>query len=140
MLANVNRDLVDPAISLAFPGGETVEMHHIYPRSWCSNNQVGPLASLLNVQQAGRDWVNSVANLMPLSRQSNNLWKARVPGQLLRERNITFQQVQDIARAAFIDEVSFDYLREGTTHIQDFWNRRANAMAKDLLRRTDVVV
>lgn len=140
MLARVNRDLIDPAISLEFPGGETVEMHHIYPRAWCSTNQVGLLAGLLNIQQAGRDWVNSVANLMPLSRKSNNLWKARVPGQLLRERNITFNQVQEIAGAAFIDEVSFNYLCEGTTHIKDFWQRRAIAIAEDLLRRTDIIV
>lgn len=140
MLASVKKDLIDPAISLAFPGGENVEMHHIYPRAWCANNQAGALSSLLNVQQAGRDWANSVSNLMPLSRQSNNLWKARVPGQLLRERSTTYQQVQEICDAAYIDEISFGYLLEGTTHIREFWSRRADAIADDLLRRTNVIV
>lgn len=140
MLARVKKDLVDPQLSLVFPGTERVEMHHIYPRTWCANNQSGSLAPLLNVQQAGRDWCNSVANLMPLSRQSNNLWKARIPGQLLRERAITYHQVQEIANAAYIDEVSFDYILEGTSHIREFWERRALAIATDLLRRTNIIV
>jgi hypothetical protein len=140
MLANVKRDLVDPAVSLAFPGNENVEMHHIYPRAWCANNQVGALATLLNTQQAGRDWVNSVSNLMPLSRPSNNLWKARLPGQLVRERAITYLQVQEIADAAYIDSTSYSYLLEGSTHIREFWERRAGAIADDLLRRTNVIV
>jgi Protein of unknown function DUF262 len=139
MVTGVTKDLLDPKMSLAYPGNE-VEMHHIFPKSWCANSKSHELAELLNPDKAGRDWIDSIANLMPLSRKSNNLWKAKIPGQALLERKVTYDQVQEILRPAFIDETAFDYLLRGTKNIKEFWERRAKLIVGDLIRRTSVVV
>jgi hypothetical protein len=141
MIASVKKDLVDPQISLVYgSGGELAELHHIYPRSWCQNNKVGPLAELLDEQRAGRDWVNSMANLMPLSRKSNNQWKAKNPGAILQERKVTYGQVRSIAQAVYIDEQCFDFLLSGGNGIPGFWERRARLIASDLLVKTKVTL
>lgn len=141
MIARAQNDLLDEKLHIGFPddiGG--VELHHIYPKSWCNNNRTGILAEILNPQQAGRDWVNSIANLMPLSRQSNNIWKAKIPDQVLEEKGITYQYSAAILRNAFIDETCFNYLKAGSSHIKEFWQRRSSLIATDLIRKTAVIL
>jgi hypothetical protein len=139
MLAGVKRDLVNPEISLAYPPSET-ELHHIYPRSWCATSRTGELAELFDEKRAGRDWVDSTANIMPLSRKSNNAWRAKAPGQILLENKVTYAQVQDILKPAFIDRNAFDLLLKCPKGIKTFWEERARTMADDLLKRTSVVL
>ena len=98
MIAGVKKDLVRPSISLEFPTGEIPEMHHIYPRAWCQNNRVGALAKILDEAKAERDWVNSISNMMPLSRKSNSAWKAQNPGSMLAEGQVTYDKVRHIAQ------------------------------------------
>lgn len=140
MVATVTRDLVDPKMNLAYPQADVVEMHHIFPKAWCANSKTAELTGLLDKEKAGKDWVNSIANLMPLSRKSNNFWKAKIPGALLIERKITYEQVQDILRPAYIDEEGFEYLLKGSKKIKEFWEHRAELIADDLLRRMSVVL
>jgi hypothetical protein len=140
MLAGVKVDLVDPSISLRFPSNEAVEMHHIYPKAWCTNSRSGKLAAFLDKETADKDWVNSIANMMPLSRRSNNAWKIRLPGQIISEQKISFAQMEDRLKPLFIDRDCFNLLIAGTDGIPKFWERRANLMVKDLLRRTEIVL
>ena len=141
MKAMAQKDLIDENIKLAFPAvSEGIQMHHIYPKRWCQNNKTGKLATLLDEDKAGRDWVDSTANLMPLSRQSNLLWADRVPGQMLREKGINYEHSQAILRAAFIDKECFEYLLEATTHVEEFWQRRASLIADDLVKRMQIVI
>lgn len=138
MIAATNEDFLDPGISLAYPTGELPELHHIYPRSWCQNNNTGPLANVLDEEKAGRDWVNSMSNLMPLSRKSNNLWKAKNPGAILKEKKVPYQNIRKIAEKVFIDEQCFALLLSGAAGIPRFWEKRASLMATDLLGRTKI--
>jgi hypothetical protein len=140
MIAGAKVDLVDPSISLRFPSSEAVELHHIYPKAWCSNSKSGKLAAFLDKTKAGKDWVNSIANLMPLSRRSNNAWKIRLPGQMIAEQKISFSQIEERLKPLFIDKESFDLLLAGTDGIPRFWEKRANLIVKDLLRRTDIIL
>jgi hypothetical protein len=140
MLGGARRDLVDSNRSLAYPTSKGVPIHHIYPKNWCQNNKTGTLAILLDKKKAGKDWVNSAANLMPLSRESNNLWRAKQPGQVLVENSIKYEHVQDILKASFIDKQCFDYLLQGETCIQEFWERRARLIAEDLLKRITIII
>jgi hypothetical protein len=138
MLAGAKRDLLDPAIKLSFPSAEAVELHHIYPKAWCNTSKVGELTAYLDRDKAGRSWIDSAANLMPMSRKSNNLWKAKVPGQVLVELKVTYAHVREVLKSAFIDEVAFQFLLEGPKGLGNFWERRADLMAEDLLARTNV--
>lgn len=141
MLAAADKDLLDDTVNLRYPQQDSaVQLHHIYPRDWCRNNKTGNLSGLLNDRVAGRDWVNSVSNLMPLSRQSNNIWKAKNPGQVLIEREIDFAHSSTILRKAYIDERCFNSLKLGADGLEEFWKHRAELIVADLLERTAIVV
>ncbi len=132
MVAGVRKDFLDPEINISYPAGEQVELHHIVPKAWSSNNKVGDLAVIL----AERDWIDSTANLMPLSRKSNNVWKAKNPGQILQEKQIEFSTVETLAKPVFIDAKAFEYLAIGQSGIRDFWLHRARLIANDLVSRS----
>ena len=141
MMASADRDILNDTISLRYPEADiSIQLHHIYPRDWCRNNRVGALANILDPRQAGCDWVESVSNLMPLSRQSNNIWKAKIPGQILNERHILYQPLADIFKRAYIDRECFDYLLRGAEGMKLFWERRAGIMADDFLARMNMTI
>ncbi len=138
MLAGIKQDLLEPQLRIGFPGGEPAELHHIFPKAWCASSCVGELANLLDKNKADRDWVDSTANLMPLSRRSNNLWKSKLPGQAFSEQGAQFDAVRNAAKQAFIDEQAFRYLLEGSACIEQFWRYRAELLSSDLLDRMTV--
>jgi hypothetical protein len=140
MTAGEKTDLVSNSVKLSFPSANPIELHHIYPREWCRNNKVGDLALWLDEDKAGRDYVNSVANLMPLSRESNNRWKQKNPAQFLSELKLKFMSNEQNLRSLFIDEAAFEYLASGANGVKSFWDRRAELIADDLLNRTRVII
>ena len=115
--------------------GDSAELHHIYPRDWCRNNTVGELAAVLRQQPGLPDWVNATANLMPLSRDSNRRWKARSPGQMLREDSqIEFDNLENLLSKVFIDQTAFDLLAGATPRPEEFWSHRSDLIADHLMR------
>jgi hypothetical protein len=135
MIASIRTDLIDPDISLEYPIGEEAELHHIYPKAWCSNSKSGRLKAILDKSAAGKDWVNSIVNLMPLSRQSNNSWKIALPGQIIDQHHLKYDHLRQRLATLFIDERAFDLLRKGADGIPEFWEARGRLMANDLLGR-----
>ena len=79
--------------------------------------------------------MDSTANLMPLSRKSNNVWKAKIPGQVLEEKSIQYTVIKAAAEPVFIDELAFEALCQGPKGIKRLWSRRAELMARDLIAR-----
>lgn len=140
MLAAARRDIIDVSRSLEFPSSNPIELHHIYPKEWTRNNRVGELAEILDPARCGRDYVSSTANLMPLSRQSNNAWRQQFPSQFLSSRNVTYAPNESNFASLFIDEIAFNCLLGGPEKLRDFWDRRANLMADWLVRRTKVTL
>jgi hypothetical protein len=140
MLGGVRHDLVDSSLSLAFPSTIPIELHHIYPREWCRSHSSGPLEYLLNKEKAGRDYVLSTANLMPLSRTSNNAWKQKFPASFLAEKKITFGPNENKLRPIFVDAKGFKLLASGEKFLEEFWKHRAALLADDLIRRTKLVL
>lgn len=138
MLAGVRTDLVKADMRLAYPNNEPIELHHIYPKNWCRNNRVGELSEILDLQKAGRDYVNSTANLMPLSRLSNNSWKDAVPGQFIEMKKLSFEPLEASLRPIFIDKECFAYLASGQNQIKQFWDHRAEIIADHLLNSTKI--
>ena len=137
MIAATDKDLVHPNRDISFPSGEAAELHHIYPKNWCKNNQTKELVDILS-DQGDTDWVNCIANLMPLSRRSNGEWKSKAPGQALVERDVEYRNREEMLRSIYIDEEAFRALVSGRDLPTVFWERRAEMMVEDLLKQTAV--
>jgi hypothetical protein len=138
MLAGVRTDLINASIDLRYPTGEGVELHHIYAKAWCRSSQSGALRTVLDPDAAGYHYVESISNLMPLSRHSNNRWKIALPGQIIVEERLRYDQLSEKLATLFIDADCFRLLESGVDGIPEFWKRRAAIIAQDLLNRTRV--
>jgi len=140
MYAGVKGDIVNRSISLEYPRGKNVELHHIFPKAWCRSNKTSALVVYLDENEAGRDYVNSAANLMPMSRESNNAWKQKIPGQFLLENQLDYTSLEATLKPIFIDQHAFALLQRGAESIPEFWDYRAGLIADDLLGRTRVIL
>ena len=138
MVAGARRDLLDSDVSLESPLANDFELHHIFPKRWCTTNAVGELKQLLDEREAkGRDWVNSASNLMPLSKISNQKWTSKAPGQVFVEEGVTFDVRRDDFERAFIGRVEFDLLSQehnSPEHkdVGEFWRSRGKRIAEHL--------
>ena len=110
-------------------GGEPVEIHHVFPIAWCEANNTGKLRDHLGDDDEN-DRVYAVVNLMPLSRKSNNAWKAMDPAKMIQDESLSYASRKVVCDSAFIDEEAFRYL--ATQQPLQFWKHRARAIAKDL--------
>jgi hypothetical protein len=141
MLAEANKDLLIDTIILKYTGSDTqVQLHHIYPRDWCNNNIVGDLARLLDPKKRDRVWSESISNLMPLSRESNNSWKTQNPGQILVNRQLGYDQCSAILRHSFIDEESYNLLIRGAEGMEGFFNHRAELLTTYFLEKMKITI
>lgn len=137
LFSRASNDPVKPEISIEF-GSSDVHLHHIYPKDWCRNNSSGNLKNILNSTFAGRDWVNSAANLIPMSRSSNLAWRKKNPGQFLAEEEISFNDNPDLWKSYFISEDAFEALEKGQDGLRDFWKIRSDSLGKYIFTKTKV--
>jgi hypothetical protein len=139
MYAQVDRDLLDKDLQLSFPeGSDQIQFYPIYPKNWSNRNTIGKLANILDPKKSDRNWIDSVSNLMPLSRVSNNKWKSKLPGQVLVEKEITYKSSEKLLNYLFIDRTAFSLLLKGSGGIPDFWLHRAEIIATDLLNKVKI--
>ena len=123
------RDLLNSDLDISFPTRTDIQLHHIYPLSWCRNNRTGDLSQWLDRDVSIKDWVGSAANLMPLSRESNLEWRAANPGAILHQNDLNYASHASLLSEVFISEEAFEHLVEGADGIPNFWNARADALA-----------
>lgn len=120
--------------------GETdtrTEIHHIYPRRWCRENASGQYRDLLTSDGEGPNYVNSIANLMPLSREVNSEWSSKSPATYFLEKGVKYEgAAADAFSKVFIDKECFDLLLRGLDGIEAFWKRRAELIAQHLIDQT----
>lgn len=133
MLAGSKVDLLNPSIDLAFPAEDGVDLHHVYPKDWCKNNRHGSLHDVLDPRAAGRNYAESVSNLVVLSRDSNIWWRARSPGMALAEHGITYENAAARLGALFISRAAYDALVSDAPRPKEFWEERASVIATHLL-------
>ncbi len=133
MIAATTRDIDGVDIGMNAEGAS--DLHHIFPRSWCADNAGGAAREILDKETAGRDWVNSISNLMPLSRQTNNIWKTKLPATFLNNHLISFDSGADYFSNVFIGRAQFDALIADPPRLLEFWEGRAGLIADDLLGR-----
>ena len=106
-----------------------------YPVNWCANNKHGKLGKILDSNLAEFDYAKSVSNLTPLTRESNNAWRAKTPGLALSDNGITFGSSKSRMESHFITAVGFQALTADEPDPLTFWESRASAIAKDLRSR-----
>lgn len=133
MLARVRHDLLEPGRKIGFPDAEPAEIHHFFPTSWCASNRHIVVSSDVDDDGVEMNLPQSIVNLMPLSRSSNNIWKAKHPAQVVAERNLSFSDVSGILGAAFIDREAFELATGANSNPAAFWDRRARLYADALM-------
>lgn len=130
MLARVRRDLLNPSHALGFPDGESSEIHYFFPVAWLAKNK-----NLFHkFDSIEFNYVQSIVNLIPLSRASNNLWKSRHPAQVAIERNISYDEVSGILSAACIDHRAFELAVGPSPDPVAFWEHRARLYAEEIVQ------
>lgn len=132
-------DLLNPNVNIAYPDSRSTDLHHIYPKSWCKNNATGDLKDILG-DDSERDSKNSVANLMPLHRSSNKIWKAKVPKLALSELGMSYKESSSVLNSYFIDETAFELLNSSEPKPMEFWTRRAELIADYIYNKFSVTI
>lgn len=136
LYARADKDLINHSFDISHESG-AMDLHHIYPKDWCKNNAGGLAQAVLNSDKAGRDWVDSAANLMPMHRKTNNEWRKQSPGTFLSGK-CDFDDDPNLWTRYYIDREAFELLLKGEASVADFWNRRADAITEDIFSRTVV--
>jgi hypothetical protein len=134
MLAACSHDISGKNLEIGKP--LTFELHHIWPKKWCKSNAVGEYEELLDPKKGRFDYVNSIANLMPLSQQANRDWRDMSPANYIELHGVRFDAVADAMQASSIDKTCFELLKEGVTSVEQFWKRRARLLAERLYELT----
>ena len=126
-----DRDLLSNK-DINFPARSDIQLHHIYPQAWCRDNRTGQLSSWLDPDTSEKDWVRSAANLIPLTRESNQEWRATNPSAILRQKGLTYASHGKLFSDLFISKEALEFLKLGATGIPHFWLARAESLASHL--------
>jgi hypothetical protein len=138
ILCGVKKDFINTDIKISFPNNNEADLHHIYPKAWCRDNITDEIKKTLDIENSGKNWVDSVANRIPLSRPSNNEWKAKNPQQYIEQKSLSFNNLRGILTKALIDEDCFNLLLKGADGMVQFWDKRAKLIAKFIIDQTKI--
>lgn len=126
------RDVVDPSQDIINVLSQH-DLHHIFPKKWCKDNIVPENAEYLSISRDTQDWVNSPANLMPMSGVSNKLWDSKVPSSALHSLDIDSEDQFGLLDRYFVDETSRKLLEGGTSKVGEFLEYRKALLKKAYL-------
>ncbi|MCB9936560.1 MAG: DUF262 domain-containing protein [Planctomycetes bacterium] len=142
MIAQVQEDVFDPSIDISFPGGiENRSIHHIYPKRWCKGRASGKLKKVLNPSEAPMNYVNSIANSMPMAKKTNVEWSSDSPATFITANEVEYDPVAQRLNLVFIGEGEFKVLANGNKDDPlTFWEQRAQRIADYILTLTKVSV
>lgn len=119
--------------ALEYPSEQLVELHHIFPTKWTKKNLTKEWRDILDPDGDGIEWEASLANLMPISRETNGKWNDYSPATFIEDNEIKFDKVQHLLEPVMIDKVAFDELSNPKPDLEKFWVHRAGLMADYLL-------
>lgn len=106
-----------------------VELHHIFPGKWCSDNHAHHPIFEIN-----EEIVNSIANLVPMTAESNKKWQTRSPATAIQDFELTTADHQKIFNEAFIPEEAYRLLHNPVPNPEEFWKIRATFIAEKLYK------
>ena len=124
--------------ALQYPSEKVVELHHIYPSKWTKKNLTKEWKEKLDPNNDGLEWEASLANLMPISSETNGKWNDYSPATFIEDNAIRFDAVQSLLAPVMIDQSAFNELANPTPDLKAFWEHRANLMADYLLKLTHI--
>ncbi|MCO4317320.1 DUF262 domain-containing protein [Phyllobacterium sp. 21LDTY02-6] len=127
-------DAIDGATPIQHGSGQ-LQLHHIYPKDWCANNNFGKAGDFIDMGTAKRDYVGSAANLMPMARASNLSWRKKHPAQFIKEESLSFDSRANIWNAYFINRDCFEALESPDVDPGKFWELRGQAIATEIAHR-----
>ncbi|WP_440958368.1 DUF262 domain-containing protein [Oceanicaulis sp. LC35] len=138
VLTNPIRDILDVSkkIDLISASDGSFEVHHLFPKAWIRDNISSSILNYWNDKRSGA--VNSIANLTPMLKVSNQKWSAKIPGRALEDANVTPESQSKILRSHFIDDKGFELLLRGQAGLPEFWEHRASLIAHHLHELTRV--
>jgi hypothetical protein len=117
-------------------GSDNLQLHHIFPRDWYVNNITPEIRAISDSDS--HDWINSAANLMPMHRDTNILWRKKNPAQFIDEFNLDYDSRSEIWSRCFVDRHSYELLKQGADGLKAFWERRAGLIADEIMKRSDI--
>ena len=126
----VSGDLLDRSSN---DRSKKVELHHIYPNQHCID-----IKGDFQILQDCPMIVQSIANLVPLSADSNKKWKTRSPGTAILDFELTTDDHKQYFREAFIPDEAYEILAGGNSDPEKFWNIRAKAIATEICELQNV--
>jgi hypothetical protein len=113
-------------------GKNSVDLHHIFPRQWLSDNKIA--VSSNQSQSKPQEAANAIANLIPLSADSNKKWKTKAPHTAIHEFNLTWDAVESRFDGAGISHAAYEILVAAGHDEVSFWKLRAVTLSNILYR------
>jgi hypothetical protein len=144
LLARQTHDLLTAVKFEDLKADNPVEIHHFFPKKFLSNSK----ASFPNAAEQ----VDCFANRVPLSRSSNNQWKAKDPATILTEQKLDWALREAVFLQAGISKESFDVFgpvdpslgvpKSPLTEadILSVWERRAGVIADRIIAASQLNV
>ena len=131
LYSRAREDVVDPTLTINNLY-DTLQLHHIYPKNWCSNNITESNEKYTKRTKEGIDWVDSTVNLMPLHSTSNRQWAAKEPSMAITELEVHTEAQFNLLKLYFIDKKALGYLSKGSEGIGDFFNHRKKLIKSEI--------
>jgi hypothetical protein len=134
LYARADRDVVDTSIPINM-GTSQQQLHHIFPKDWCANNNFGKNSEFIDSKQVQKDYINSAANLIPMARTSNILWRKKAPAQFINESELNYDSRSDLWSSYFVSRDCFSILASENVDPGKFWSMRAEIICDEISRR-----
>ena len=109
-----------------------LQLHHIFPKSWCRNNINERNKKFIGVGDIQNNWIDSPSNLMPMHSDTNKKWSAKEPSMALKELKIHSEDQLEMLRIYFIDQEAQSLLEKGSDFIGEFFNCRKNLLVREI--------
>jgi len=129
LYSNIRTDLITMKIlnRSTSDKNKKVELHHIFPGKWCSDNH-----SHHSILDENEDIVNSIANLIPMTAESNKKWQTKSPATAIQDFELNTSEHKRIFSEAFIPESCYEILINSSPNPELFWKYRAEIISKKL--------
>jgi len=134
--AGARQDLVDSDIDLTYPSEESLELQSVFHKGWArfagSNSEATPAGE--------KSYISSVANLIPVSRKSAAVIRARGLAGVVGAQDAWYTRNAANLSSIFIDRAAFDLLIGTQPGISAFCKLRAERIADHLLSQCNIRV
>lgn len=110
------------------------DLHHIFAKRWCKDNLTNANKEYLTVSKEGRNWVDSPANLIPMSSKSNKKWDTMEPSAAMGSLGVKTEEQLEQLRKYFIDADCLKLLEQGGVSVGGFLQARAKLLQKEIVR------